>query len=90
MAQPLLGIPLLVATRLSGRSGLMGWCCPSSCSWTAQRPGSRGGCVAATVLLLVGDFGTRDRPSPPLAGVLAAGYAALVAWFCLLATLLLR
>ncbi|HEX6234445.1 MAG TPA: hypothetical protein VFZ63_15060 [Jiangellaceae bacterium] len=91
IAQPLLGIPLLLATRLFGRSGLMGGALVLSIlvlvdgTWTAT--GWLG--VTASLLLLVGDFGTTGRPSRLLAVLLAVGYGALVAWFGWIAVLLL-
>jgi hypothetical protein len=91
VAQPLLGIPVLLGTRLFGRSGLMGGALVLSIlmlagdTWTAT--GWLG--VAASLLLLVGDFGTTGRPSRLLAALLAFGYCALVAWFGWAAVLLL-
>ena len=91
IAQPALGIPLLVATRMLGRSGLMGGGSVLSVlmlvdgNWTAA--GWWG--LVACLLLLVGDFGTTDRRSRPLAVALSVGYAALVAWFGWLAVILL-
>jgi len=37
--------------------------------------------VTASLLLLVGDFGTTGRPSRLLAALLAVGNGAQVAWF---------
>lgn len=37
--------------------------------------------ATASLLLLVGDFGTTGRPRRALAVVLAVGDAALIAWF---------
>jgi hypothetical protein len=91
IAQPLLGIALLLVTRLWGRSGLMGGALVLSIlivvdgTWTAV--GWLG--VIASLLLLVGDFGTTGRPSRLLAALLAVGYGALVAWFGWVALLLL-
>lgn len=91
ITQPLLGIGILLATRLAGRSGLMGGALVLSIlmlvddTWTAA--GWLG--VAASVLLLIGDFGTTGRPRRPLAPVLAVGYAALVTWFGWVAAILL-
>lgn len=91
IAQPLLGIPLLLGTRLLGRSGLMGGALVLSilmladAVWTAT--GWLG--VTASLLLLVGDFGTTGRPSRPLAAFLAVGYGTLVVWFGWIAALLL-
>jgi hypothetical protein len=91
IAQPVLGIAILLATRLWGRSGLMGGALVLSIlmlvesSWTTT--GWLG--VTASVLLLVGDFGTTGRPRRLLALILAVGYAALVSWFGWVAALLL-
>jgi hypothetical protein len=91
IAQPLLGIGILLITRQTGCSGLMGGALLLSIlmlidgAWTAL------GWLGATssVLLLVADFGTTGRPHRLLAQVLAVGFAALVIWFGLVATLLL-
>lgn len=91
IAQPLLGIAILVATHLWGRSGLMGGALVLSIlmvvdgTWTAT--GWLG--VTASLLLLVGDLATTGRPSRLLAAVLAVGYGALVGWFGWVAALLL-
>lgn len=91
IAQPLLGIVILIATRLWGRSGLMGGALVLSIlmlvdgTWTAA--GWLG--VTAGVLLLIGDFGTTGSPRRPLAVVLAIGYGGLVIWYGWLAALLL-
>lgn len=91
IAQPLLGIPLLLGTRLLGRSGLMGGALVLSIlmlvdgTWTAT--GWLG--ATASLLLLVGDFGTTGRPSQPLAAFLALGYGLLAAWFAGVPVLLL-
>lgn len=91
IAQPLLGIPVLLATRLWGRSGLMGGGLVLSIlmvvddAWPAV--GWLG--VMANVLLLVGDFGTTGRPRRLLALALVGGYAALIIWFGWLAAVLL-
>lgn len=82
VAQPLLGVPLLLVTRQSGRSGLMGGALVLSIlmvlggRWVAI--GWLG--VAASALLLVGDFGTGARSSRLLAVALALGYGAQIAW----------
>jgi hypothetical protein len=91
IAQPLLGILLLIATRLVGRSGLMGGALVLSLlmlvGGTSAAAGGLG--VTASLLLLVGDFGTSGRPSRMLAAFVLVGYAALIAWFVWLAVLLL-
>ena len=90
IAQPVLGIPLLVASGLQGRSGLMGGGLVLSAlmvvdgTWTTA-----GWCgLVATGLLLVGDFGTTGRRSPLLAALIAIGFVALVGWFGWLAVIL--
>lgn len=91
ISQPLLGILLLLATRLLGRSGLMGGALVLSIlmlvdgTWTTT--GWLG--VTANLLLLVGDFGTTGRSSRLLATLLALGYGALIAWLGWVAVLLL-
>lgn len=91
VGQPLLGIVILLVTKLAGRSALMGGAFVLSIlmlvdgTWTGA--GWLG--VTANVLLLVGDFGTTDRPRRPLVPLLALGYGALVSWFGWVAALLL-
>ena len=91
IAQPLLGIAVLFATRLWGRSGLMGGGIVLSIlllvdgTWVAT--GWLG--LTANLLLLTGDLGTTDRPSRPLATILVAGYAGLATWFGWVAAFLL-
>lgn len=91
LGQPLVGIPLLMLTRQVGRSGLMGGGLVLALLMVVDGEWAGAGWlgVAATLLLLVGDFGTTGRPSRVLAGVVAVGYAALVAWFVWIAVLLL-
>lgn len=91
IAQPLLGVPLLMVTKLSGRSGLMGGALVLSILMlvTGTSPPVAWLGLSASVLLLVGDFGTTARPSRLLAGALAVGSGALIIWFGALAMLLL-
>ncbi|MGO4340961.1 hypothetical protein [Pedococcus sp. 2YAF34] len=90
IAQPVLGVPLLVITKLSGRSGLMGGALVLGGLMVVDRtwPAVAWLGVASSLLLLGGDLGTTARPSRTLAGALAAGYVALVVWISLLAVLL--
>jgi hypothetical protein len=90
IAQPLLGIPLLLGTRLLGRSGLMGGALVLSLLMLVDSIGTVAGWlgVIASALLLVGDFGTTGRPSRLRAVLLAVGYGTLVVWFGWLAMLL--
>jgi hypothetical protein len=91
VAQPVLGIPILVVTRLAGRSGLMGGALVLSALMLVDDPTAGAGWLGAVaaVLLLVGDLATTERPRKRLAPVIAAGYAALVGWFGWVAVLLL-
>lgn len=91
VAQPLLGIAILLATRLAGRSGLMGGALVLSILMVAEDTWTGTGWlgVTASALLLVGDFATTGRPRRPLAPVLAVGYGALIGWFGWVAGLLL-
>jgi hypothetical protein len=83
IAQPLVGIAVLLATRMLGRSGLMGGALVLSILMLVDGTWTAAGClgVTASVLLLVGDFGTTGRRRRLLALVLAVGYGALVTWF---------
>jgi len=91
IAQPLLGIVILLATRLWGRSGLMGGALVLSILMIVNATSTGVGWLGAagSMLLLAGDFGTTDRSSRLLATSLAVGYGALIAWFGWLAILLL-
>ena len=91
VAQPVLGIAILMATRLAGRSGLMGGALVLSVLMLVDDPTAGAGWLGAVaaVLLLVGDLATTERPRRRLAPVIAAGYAALVGWFGWVAVLLL-
>jgi hypothetical protein len=91
IAQPLLGIVLLMATRLVGRSGLLGGALVLSLLMVLGGPWAAAGDVGVTasLLLLVGDFGTSGRHSRVLAALVLVGYVALIAWFVWVAALLL-
>jgi hypothetical protein len=91
IAQPLLGVVLLLVTRLLGRSGLMGGALVLSILMAIDSPWAAAGWwgAVASALLLAGDFGTTGSPRRPLAWVLAAGYAGLVIWFGWVSVLLL-
>jgi len=91
IAQPLLGIAILLATRLWGRSGLMGGALVLSILMLVESTWTLAGWlgVTASLLLLVGDFATTGRALRPLAAVLAVGYGALIGWFGWVAVLLL-
>lgn len=91
IGQPLAGIAVLVATRLAGRSGLMGGALVLSLLMVADDGGTAAGWlgIGAAGLLLVGDVATTDRPRRRLAPVLAAGCGALIVWFGWVAGLLL-
>jgi hypothetical protein len=80
---PFAGIGVLVATGLAGRSGLMGGLLVLSLLMLGERSLRLASWVgiAASLLLLVGDFATTGPPSALGAGVVAVGYALLVGWF---------
>ena len=75
IAQPVLGIAILLATRLWGRSGLMGGALVLSILMLVDGTWTAAGWLGVTepVLLLVGDFETTGRPRRLLARVLAVG-----------------
>jgi hypothetical protein len=82
VALPIAGIPILLATRLVGRSGFMGGGAVVSvlmlfnAAWLAL--GSLG--LVANLLLLLGDFATGERRSPITAVLVAIGYLAMIGW----------
>jgi len=80
---PFAGIAMLLATGLWGRSGLMGGAFVLSVLLVGERRtrfvGYLG--VAASLLLLAGDFATGGSRSVPIAGLVTVGYVLLVAWF---------
>lgn len=89
---PFAGIGVLLATRVAGRSGLMGGGLVLSVLMLGERrlrPLGYAG-VAASVLLLIGDFATTGPRSALVAAVVAAGYLLLVGWFVAMAVSLLR
>ena len=90
VAQPVAGIPLLLATRRVGRSGLMGGALVVSVLLLVEGLWIAAGWLgtAASALLLVGDFGTTGRRNRVLAWAITTGYAALFVWFWVVALLL--
>ena len=91
VAQPLLGVAILLSTRLSGRSGLMGGALVLSILMAVDSPWAAAGWLGATAsaLLLAGDFGTTGSRRRSLAWVIAVGYGGLVVWFSWVSALLL-
>ena len=88
---PLAGIAVLIATGLWGRSGLMGGGLVLSALLLGHprfRPLGLLG-LAANLLLLVGDFATRDARALLVAGLVGVGYVLLIAWFVWIAAKLL-
>lgn len=87
VAQPFLGIVLLIVTHLLGRSAVMGGSLVAALLML-RTPGCKSvgwlG-VTANVLLLVGDFGTTGSEVPPLAVCLGIGYLLLLVWFAWIA-----
>jgi hypothetical protein len=87
--QPFLGIVLFVATKMAGRSGVMG--AGLVISLVMLRSNIFGKVIAlvgilASVLLLIGDLSTTpDSHSSIVAMLVAIGYVLLTAWFFLIA-----
>lgn len=88
---PLAGIVVLIVTGLWGRSGLMGGGLVLSALLLGHprfRPLGYLG-LAANLLLLAGDFATRDAVTLPVAGLVGTGYVLLIAWFLWIAARLI-
>ena len=89
VVQPFLGMTLFIATKIAGRSGVMGAGLVISCVMLRSR--SFGKLVAfvgifASVLLLVGDLTTAANSHSSLIAILiGAGYMLLMTWFFLIA-----
>ena len=85
---PFLGIVLFIATKLAGRSGVMG--AGLVISFVMLRSNIFGKMIAvvgilASVLLLAGDFGTTaNSPSNIVAILVGIGYILLMTWFFLI------
>ena len=79
---PLVGIAVLLATGLAGRSGLMGGGLVLASLMLGGAATKLLGYVGilANALLLVGDFGTVGSRSVLLAAIVGVGYALLVVW----------
>lgn len=92
VAQPFLGIVLLISTHLLGRSAVMGGGLVAAFLMLRTPRYKLAGWlgILATSLLLVGDFGTTGSPVPLLAACIAAGYLLLLAWFAWIAFALWR
>jgi len=88
---PVAGIAVLAATGLAGRSGLMGGLLVLSCLMLAEAASRSLGYVglAASLLLLIGDFTTTGPQLWPVAVIVAVGYVLLIAWFLLIGMRLL-
>jgi hypothetical protein len=91
VAQPLLATAVLLVTRLAGRTGLLGGALVLSVLMVVDGEWTTAGWwgIAAAGLLLLGDLTTTGPPRRALVPVVAVGYAALTAWFGVLAVLLL-
>ena len=91
---PFLGIVIFIATRIAGRSGVMG--AGLVISFVMLRSNSFGQVIAfvgilASVLLLAGDLGTTENsPSIIVAVLIGIGYVLLMTWFFLIARRLLQ
>jgi len=86
---PFLGIVVFIATRIAGRSGVMG--AGLVISFVMLRSNIFGKVIAfvgilASVLLLAGDFGTTENSASTIVAVLIGiGYVLLMTWFFLIA-----
>ena len=91
---PFLGIVVFIATRIAGRSGVMG--AGLVISFVMLRSNIFGKVTAfvgilSSVLLLAGDFGTTESsPSTIVAVLIGIGYVLLMTWFFLIARRLLQ
>jgi hypothetical protein len=91
---PFLGIVVFIATRIAGRSGVMG--AGLVISFVMLRSNSFGKVTAfvgilSSALLLAGDFGTTESsPSTIVAVLIGIGYVLLMTWFFLIARRLLQ
>ena len=91
---PFLGIVIFIATRIAGRSGVMG--AGLVISFVMLRSNIFGKVTAfvgilSSVLLLAGDFGTTENsPSTIVAVLIGIGYVLLMTWFFLIARRLLQ
>jgi hypothetical protein len=90
IAQPLVGVVLLLVTRHVGRSGLLGGALVVAVLMVVEDVWRVAGWlgIAGSLLLLVGDFGTGTRTDRLLAWAVAGGYGALFVWFWLVSFLL--
>jgi hypothetical protein len=88
---PLAGIAVLLATGLSGRSGLMGGGLVFSVLLIANRTFRPLGYLGAVanLLLLIGDFATSGASSALVASLVAVGYVLLAIWFAWIAWFLM-
>src|SRR5690242_16276747 len=89
LSQPFLGIVLFIATQMAGRSAVMGATLVISLVMLRSRIFGRVVAfvgILASLLLLVGDFGTTaDSSSTILATFIGTGYVLLMTWFFLIA-----
>lgn len=88
---PLAGIAVLLATGLSGRSGLMGGGLVFSVLLVGSRTFRPLGYLGAVanLLLLIGDFATSGASSAFVASLVAVGYVVLAIWFVWIAWFLM-
>jgi hypothetical protein len=87
--QPFLGIALFVATKLAGRSGVMGAELVISLVMLRGRVFGKGLAwmgLLASLLLLVGDFGTTENVHSSLLAIcLGIGYVLMLVWIFMIA-----
>jgi len=90
--QPFLGIVLFIATKTAGRSAAMGAALVISLVMLRSSVFDRSIAylgIAASVLLLVGDFSAGIPPLPIIAALFGIAYVLFVLWFLLIARRLL-
>jgi len=90
--QPFLGIMLFIATKTAGRSAAMGAALVISLVMLRSSVFDRSIAylgIAASVLLLVGDFSAGIPPLPIIAALFGIAYVLFVLWFLLIARRLL-
>jgi hypothetical protein len=93
LIQPFLGIVLFIVTRSAGRSAMMGAALVISLamlkSTTFNKPIAFLG-IAASILLLIGDFSAGIPPSIMIASLFGIAYILVIVWFFLVALTLFQ
>jgi hypothetical protein len=93
LAQPIIGMMIFVATKMAGRSSVMGAEVVISMVMLRSNLFTRRTAyigIVSGLLLLVGDIGVSTAPSNVLAIVMGVGYVLLISWLFLVGFKLLR